>query len=100
MAEKLEVGMGATMCGWTDRYAGTVISVSETQVAVQEDRATRTDKNGMSESQTYAYSPDANGRIFVFTKRKYGGWVERGRKMGNGRRVSFGGRSAYYDYSF
>lgn len=92
-----EVGMGATICAWTDRYAGTVIKVGPygKTVIIQEDKAERTDNNGMSESQHYSYSADPNGRIF---KARYGkrGW----RVIGGGYGVVIGTRCKYHDYSF
>jgi hypothetical protein len=90
---KPEVGMGATILMWTDRKAGTIIKVTPTQVHVQVDKATRTDTNGMSESQEYAYERDTNGAVYVFrmTKRGY-------RCNGNG--LGIGYRRAYHDYSF
>lgn len=45
------VGMGATLLGWTDRHACTIVEVSMERdrivVTVQEDNAKRTDSNGM-----------------------------------------------------
>ena len=91
------VGMGVTVLGWTDRYPGTVILVSPSgkTINVQEDLAVRTDANGMSESQEYAYSPDPHGRIWTFRLGKHG-W--RGANKGPGLRL--GVRERYYDYSF
>ena len=89
------VGTGVTMLAWTDRHAGTVVKVTRTQVHVRRDKATRVDKNGLSESQTYRYEPDAEGSVYVFrlTKR---GW--RCTKMGWG--LLIGERAEYVDPSF
>lgn len=54
------------------RHAGTVIKVTRCTVTVQEDKAIRTDTNGMSESQTYTYEPDPKGAVHVFRKTKNG----------------------------
>jgi hypothetical protein len=89
-----EVGMGATVCWWTDRMAGTIIHVTATQVHVQLDRATRTDKNGASEHQEYSYEADPDGEVIVFRLRKKGWGTAKG--MG----IMIGGRHAYHDYSF
>lgn len=79
------VGMGATILGWTDRYAGTIVEVYETstskrwkyQIVVQLDNAQRTDSNGLSESQDYQYSPNPNGAKYVFNCERNGGaWIE------------------------
>ena len=85
--------MGATILMWTDRYAGTVIRVTPTQIHVQEDKATRTDKNGMSESQDYEYAPNPQGRVWIFRKTKRG-------YRANGAGLLLDSREAYHDYSF
>jgi hypothetical protein len=90
-----EVGMGVTMCHWTDRTAGTVIKVMPCTVTVQEDKAIRTDSNGMSEAQAYTYERDPNGPIDVFRKTKRG-W----RSSKSGAYLVLGHREKHYDYSF
>lgn len=91
------VGMGVTLCGWTDRYAGTITKVSPSgkTITIVEDIATRTDKNGRSENQTYDYKPDPNGRELVARKGKRGWKVAR-----HGYGVTLGVRMAYYDHSY
>ena len=98
-----KVGMGATVLGWTDRHAGTITQVTEDGLfTVQEDKATRTDQNGMSEAQTYEYEPDPNGRLYHFSPVRRGnskGQIrENGRKDGSG--VLIGERRKYHDFSF
>lgn len=92
---KPEVGMGATHMGWTDRYPYTIVWVSASgkTVKVQEDIATRTDMNGMSESQTYDFKPDPTAPIKAVRLTKKG-WVSAGQKF------VLGKRDAYHDYSF
>ena len=91
-----EVGMAATILSWSDRDAGTVIEVSKSgkTVKVQADKATRIDKNGVSEDQEYEYERDPKGIVETFrlTKR---GWNSK-----SGRRVAFGYRRKFYDYCF
>lgn len=69
------VGEGATEFMHTDRHAFTVVEVSKDGKTcyIVEDIATRTDSNGMSDSQQYSYAPNPNGhRIkLVF---KWGAW--------------------------
>jgi hypothetical protein len=91
---KPEIGMGATILCWSDRHAATIIKMTPKSVTVQRDKAIRTDKNGMSESQDYTYERNENGSISTFrlTKR---GWRN---KSGEGLRI--GDRREYYDYSF
>jgi hypothetical protein len=87
------VGMGATICCWTDRHAATIVKVTRCQIHVQEDIATRIDNNGMSECQQYEYRPDPNGAVIVFRKTKRG-WKS---KSGG---LLIGTRRHYYDFSF
>ena len=104
-------GMGATLLSWTDRHAATVLrvfSVGKTRlVSVQEDKAMRSDKNGMSESQTYTYETNPTGRVLTFKQEKNGMWSEvafstttkRWSKTG-GYGLRIGQREEYRDFSF
>lgn len=91
---KPEIGMGATILYWIDRHAATIVKVTPTQIHVQRDKATRTDNNGMSESQEYTYEADVLAPVEIFRKTKRGYRDSRG----NGLRI--GSRKEYYDYSF
>lgn len=95
---KPEVGMGATIQHWSDRSPATVIKVSPTgkKIVLQEDKAIRSDKNGMSENQTYFYQTDANGTLYTATLRDDGTYRLKGSKQ----LVSLGIRRKYHDYSF
>jgi hypothetical protein len=97
-----EVGMGATICYWSDRHAATIIRVEKNGkvIVVQEDIATRTDKNGMSESQEYKYEANPNGSIHAFSIRKDGSYRLVGSKGRTGNRLSIGFRNQFYDFSF
>jgi hypothetical protein len=90
------VGMGVTLCLYSDRHPATVVRVSPTGKTawVQEDNAKRTDSHGMSESQEYTFTPDPTApvqRVNLTSK----GW-----KVQNGPRVLFGRREKYHDFSF
>jgi hypothetical protein len=63
-----QIGMGATVCGYSDRYACTVVWVDQPKgvLSVRKDIAKRTDKNGISEDQEYSYTPDSNGIEYSF----------------------------------
>ena len=97
-ATNIEVGDGISMSPYTDWDAYTVIERKETPkgfvLTVQEDKAIRTDHNGMSESQDYRFERDTNGiiRTIKWNPRKQ--WF-----TGDYSRISLG-RKAYYDYSF
>lgn len=90
-------GMGVTILSWTDRSAATVVRVSASgkMIWIQPDAVTRTDTNGMSESQQYSYAPDPDAQVIRASLRKNGAWVTKG-----GQQLRLGERSAYYDYSF
>jgi hypothetical protein len=100
VAAPAKIGDGATVLAWTDRYAATVVKVTPRSITVREDTATRTDKNGMSESQSYEYAPNPEGREWTFTLRADGKFYERGAAMGKGYKLLVGERRAYHDYSF
>ena len=65
------VGMGVTILGWSDRHAATIVEVSPDgkRVGIVRDVATRTDSNGMSESQSYSFTPGTGNPSF-YTLRK------------------------------
>ena len=106
------VGMGATLLSWSDRHAGTIVETftknGSLYIKVQEDKAIRVDKNGMSESQDYEYMADLNGSISYFRKTEpYGFWKKvvinpkTGRfNLGGCGGVKIGVRDEYYDFSF
>jgi hypothetical protein len=107
------VCMGVTILMWTDRHAGTITDISgpyaNRVLSIREDTATRIDTNGMSESQTYSYEPNPNGRLWTFKQNRAGRWCECVRNLKTGRwNICAGGgsglrlddRDAYYDYSF
>lgn len=85
-----------TICWITDQKAATVVAVSPSgaKVTVREDKATRTDKNGMSDSQSYTYERDPGGVKHVFHRRANGLYGARGK-----RRV-LGDWRSYHDYSY
>lgn len=91
------VGQPATVCWITDRHAATVVAVSASghKVTVREDKATRTDTNGMSDCQDYTYEPNPEGVEHTFYRRADGKY---GRKGGKG--LVLGTRRSYHDYSF
>lgn len=104
------VGMGATILHWTDRDAGTITKVftigKDVAIEVQEDKATRTDKNGMSEMQDYAYEANPDGARSTWRFRN-GAWkavrysedTKRWRQI-DGSGLQIGVRRKYHDFSF
>jgi hypothetical protein len=97
--QEVTIGMGGTVLMWTDRKPVTVIEIIPLKykngiraVVVQEDTATRTDKNGMSDCQSYEFTRNPNGRTYTFNKTKAGFRGELGQ-------LKLGKRDAYHDYS-
>lgn len=92
------VGMGITECHYTDREAGTINRVSKSGKTFwyTVDDAERTDKNGMSESQDYTYTPNHDRYPNRATLRKDGVF----RSTGTNYPIILGRRNKFYDYSF
>jgi hypothetical protein len=93
-------GMGATRLMYTDRKACTIAMVSSLAVWVREDKVTRTDSNGMSESQEYAFAPNNEAPLHEYSLRKNGQYVRVGQPMRTGERLLIGHREHYHDFSF
>lgn len=96
-AVKPAVGMGATKLYYSDRAAYTIVRVSPSGKTfwMKRDKATRTDSNGMSESQTYTYEslPDIMPEEAVRL-------CKDGRWRSQGTPVHVGDRREYHDYGF
>lgn len=95
-----EIGMGVTEHMYSDRHAYTIVLIHKSgkKIRIQQDKAKRIDKNGMSDQQEYEYTPNPDGRIYELSLRKNGEW----RKVGvqNGSVFGIGYRREYYDYSY
>lgn len=105
--DELNIGDGVTLNYYSDEVAATVIEIDPKGrwIKVQEDKAIRTDSNGMSASQTYEFERNPNGRIHTFykTRRKdITFFTNTGRSTYDdyGIWLSLKKRSAYFDYSF
>ena len=101
MQVKPEIGMGVTYHGYSDSKPYTVIAVHPQgrRCTIQEDIAVRTDNNGMSDCQTYDYTPNPEGQVIEISVRKDGRWRQVGRAAVSGTFV-VGKRRKYHDYSF
>lgn len=103
---EVNVGDGATVLYWSDREPATVVEVVRYKtgerkgevsgVWVTYDRATRVDKNGMSDAQTYEYETVPDGQRVLYTRRKNGKFV----KAGGDQTLVVGRREKYHDFSF
>lgn len=98
------VGMGATISVGSDRYPYTVCEViTENRILIQADDYRRTDKNGVSESQEYEYTPQPDSLRIEIKRRKdpryLNAWFGKGGKK-NGERYYVGSRRCFQDPSF
>lgn len=105
--EELLEGDGVTINYWTDKKAATIIAIDPKGkwIDVQWDKATRKDKNGMSDCQNYTFERDKNGHIQRFyktRKKEYTFFTETGKYAYNsyGTYLSLKIRNEYFDYSF
>jgi len=95
---KPKVGMGATELMYSDRHAYTIVAVlSDKKIQVVRDIATRTDKNGFSESQEYVYFTDVESPPITLRLNKHGRWKEVGHPDGS--TFLIGKREEYYDFT-
>lgn len=102
-ANEIVIGMPATIAIGSDRFAATVVSVKKTRIEVQEDTAIRTDRNGISESQSYRFEPNPNGTIWVCKLDCRGNWLGKLPWMSSRRAVAtvfVGRRDHYHDPCF
>lgn len=90
-------GEGVSWDVGSDRYPGTVVKVSKTSVWVRRDDFVRTDRNGMSEDQSYRFVQREVGELIRFTLRKDGRLRRAGRKSYS---ALSHGRSAHQDPHF
>lgn len=108
-----EVGMGATILGWSDRYAATIIKVdgdglsAGTLITVQYDESKVVKGSTMDGSAEYEYSPNPQGATSVYRLSKAGFWdsvtfnleTKRWNKTGS-KGVRIGDRQEYRDPHF
>jgi hypothetical protein len=94
---KPEIGMGATVTMFSDRYPATVVAVSESgkTLTIQFDKYARVDGNGMSDCQQYTYEADPNGVTAQFRLTK-NGW----KRLNCSDRLLLNYRERYFDFSF
>lgn len=95
---KPEVGMGITICQYTDRKAGTItrVSTSGKTFWFKYDIAKRIDNYGMSDCQDYEYTEDPNSWEQKASLRKDGCF----RVKSTGYYVALNRRDAFHDFSF
>ena len=98
---KYKVGDGVTMHWHTDRYPGTVMSVTESgkTVTVQEDDAYLENQDGLGVqgNQCYNYQCNKEGMVYKFRLSKRG---NNNFRAHNGTVVLSQGRDAYFDPHF
>lgn len=108
------VGMGITVCGWSDRNAGTIVRVSPSGKTIWaqldnqellnginsgEPDALKMDPGGfvghVSGQQRWKCTPNPAASIGQIRRRKDGSWKDVG-----GGRVLVGVRNPHYDFNF
>lgn len=93
----VQVGDGVTIHLYSDSYAATVIKRTPKSITVQQDKAIRIDKNGMSEDQEYRFERDEKGWVSTYRwSDVYGAF----RSSGDQSIGITNGRYEYFDYSF
>lgn len=93
------VGMGATVYGYSDRYAATVTAVNKTGKTIELTEDTVTKWDPWPSGYGTAFAPNPTGRKWVATLRTVkGGKVWRTKGVGDG--VTLGTRAAYRDPHF
>jgi len=106
-----EVGEGATMGSWSDRYAATVVEVFEkgvyTYAGVQEDFSKIVSDGGIHGIQAYEYTPNPDAFIDFWRSKDGTKWERCVQNAETGRWVKrsygsiyFGRRDSYYDPHF
>lgn len=100
----MRIGDGVTAHVGSDRYPYTIIQVvHHGKVIIQEDSFRRVDQNGLSEMQSYEFSPNPHGRIVTITlrsDRKGNVYWRQAKHKKNSTPFTITGRSAYLDPSF
>jgi hypothetical protein len=115
------VGMGATEYMWSDRHAYSICEYFPNWknkgfeiVGLQRDHAKRTDNNGMSDSQSWEFTPNPDapvsylrstfydhpklGKVKMYEPVHYNEKSKRWNKGGDN--IVIGHRSKYHDFSF
>jgi hypothetical protein len=106
---EIEIGMGATQIGWSDRLAYTVVGIETYKtgkkagqvkaVIATRDIAKRVDSNGYySESQDYEFTTNPNAKQERYTLRKDGRYMREGAT--NSGVLLVGVRMEYFDPHF
>ena len=93
-----EIGMGVTEVMYSDRHPYTITAIlSAKRIQVKADIATRIDKLGMSDCQTYKYEADNNAPAITLFLNKFGRWKRLGDAQGS--TYLIGEREEYYDFT-
>lgn len=91
-----EVGMGATVLMYSDRYAATITEVNGKTLKCRRDKVTGSGPMG---HQEWACEYNPNGREETYTLRKNGRWVLKGEPL-DARSLLIGEKDEYRDWEF
>lgn len=96
-------GMGATKSVGSDCYPYTVVDIKSNgkEIHAQRDNSTPTEDSDYFGVQSYTYSPNPDSDIEIFTLRKNGYFVKKGKPLNYyWDSISLGKRRYYRDPSF
>jgi len=99
----VKVGMGATKSVGSDCYPYTVIKVQSNgnEIHAQRDNSISAEGSDYYGTQIYTYTPNPDSEVEIFTLRKNGYFVKKGRPLKYyWDSLSLGGRKCYRDPSF
>lgn len=99
----IEVGMGASKSVGSDSYPYTVIKIQSNgnEIHAQRDISTPTEDSEYYGNQSYTYTPDPESDIEIFTLRKNGYFVKKGKPLNYyWDSICLGTRRYYRDPSF
>ena len=99
----IKKGMGATQNVGSDSYPYTIIDIyhNGNEIHAQRDNSTPTDDCEYYGKQSYTYTPNTDSEIEVFTLRKNGCFVKKGKPLNYyWDSISLGSRRYYRDPSF
>lgn len=102
------VGMGATVYGWSDSHACTVVAVLNhgKKLLLRKDKAILLNKEDAQKGsvQKWTYEPDPNGQEYTVTLRETRDgplWKQVGSKVGQvAGTISLGERLNHHDFNF
>lgn len=98
--QEIVIGMGGSICVWTDVTPVTVVAIKGKRVGVTKDGYKVISGSVQDGSAEYEFTPQMNGPVEWYSLRKNGRFVKIGSSIRHGYRLSLGKRRRYYDPHF